>query len=182
MDKKEMAVAQAEEKTPVEEREFTEEQNKAQTRMFENDFINGLIAAAGFRTDEVKHLEIRRGGVLYFAFDIRALGEDEYNRCKTKHTKYVRNKQLGIKLPEDTNTVKYRCAIIHQATVEEDRAKLWDNKKIWDALNDKGCQIMNGLDVIEYALKSGRKERVIEEIDKLSGYDSSDNLEEVAKN
>ena len=41
---------------------------------------------------------------------------------------------------------------------------------------------MNGLDVIEYALKSGEKERVIEEIDKLSGYDSSDNLEEVAKN
>lgn len=38
MDKKEMAVAQAEEKTPVEEREFTEEQNKAQHRMFENDF------------------------------------------------------------------------------------------------------------------------------------------------
>lgn len=52
MDKKEMAVAQAEEKTPVEEREFTEEQNKAQTRMFENDFINGLIAAAGFRTEK----------------------------------------------------------------------------------------------------------------------------------
>jgi hypothetical protein len=184
MDKKEMAVAQEEDKAQVEEIEFTEDQNKAQTRMFENDFINGLIAAAGFRTDEAerKHIEISRGGILFFAFDIRALGEDEYNRCKTKHTKYVRNKQLGIKLPEDTNTVKYRCAIIYQATVEEDRAKLWDNKKIWAALNEKGCQIMNGLDVIEYALKSGEKERIIEEIDKLSGYDSSDNLEEVAKN
>lgn len=184
MDKKENAVAQTEEKIQVEEMEFTEDQNKAQTRMFENDFISGLIAAAGFRTDEAerKHIEIARGDVLYFAFDIRALGEDEYNQCKTKHTKYVRNKQLGIKLPEDTNTVKYRCAIIYQATVETDRTKLWDNKQIWETLNNKGCQIMNGLDVIEYALKSGEKERVIEEIDKLSGYNSSNNLEEVAKN
>ena len=40
---------------------------------------------------------------------------------------------------------------------------------------------MNGLDVIEYTLKSGEKDRIIEAIDKLSGYDS-DNLEEVAKN
>lgn len=68
------------------------------------------------------------------------------------------------------------------ATVEKDRAKLWDNKQIWEALNNKGLQIMNGLDVIEYSLKSGEKEKVIEEIDKLSGYDSNDNLEEVAKN
>ena len=52
MDKKEITAAQTEEKAQVEERDFTEEQNKAQTRMFENDFISGLIAAAGFRTDE----------------------------------------------------------------------------------------------------------------------------------
>lgn len=39
---------------------------------------------------------------------------------------------------------------------------------------------MNGLDVIEYSLKAGEKDKVLEAIDKLSGYD--DNLEEVAKN
>lgn len=184
MDKKETTAAQTVEKAEVEDREFTEEQNKAQTRMFENDFISGLIAAAGFRTDEAeqRHIEIARNGVLLYAFDIRALGEEEYDKCKTKHTKYVRNKQLGIKLPEDTNRAKYRCAIIYQATVEADRAKLWDNKQVWETLNNKGLQIMNGLDVIECSLKSGEKERIIEEIDKISGYDSSDNLEEVAKN
>ena len=165
----------------VEEREFTEEQNKVQTRMFEGDFIQGLLAAADYKTDETQRIEIVRNGTLYFAFSIRALGEEEYNRCKTKHTKYGRNKQLGIKLPEDTNTVKYRSALIYEATVQSDRENLWDNKKIWDALNQKGFQIMNGLDVIEYTLKSGEKDRIIEAIDKLSGYDS-DNLEEVAKN
>ena len=39
---------------------------------------------------------------------------------------------------------------------------------------------MNGLDVIEYSLKAGEKDRVLEVIDEISGYDS--NLEEVAKN
>lgn len=165
----------------VEEREFTEEQTKTQLRMFEGDFIKGLIAAADYKTEETQRIEIIRNGVLFFAFNIRALGEEEYNKCKTKYTKYVRNKQLGIKLPEDTNTVKYRSAIIYEATAKEDRDKLWDNKSVWDALNDKDCQIMNGLDVIEYTLKSGEKDKIIEAIDKLSGYDSN-NLEEVAKN
>ena len=165
----------------VEEREFTEEQTKTQLRMFEGDFIKGLIAAADYKTEETQRIEIIRNGVLFFAFNIRALGEEEYNKCKTKHTKYVRNKQLGIKLPEDTNTVKYRSAIIYEATAKEDRDKLWDNKSVWDALNDIGCQIKNGLEVIEYTLKSGEKDKIIEAIDKLSGYDSN-NLEEVAKN
>ena len=165
----------------VKDMEFTEEQTNTQIRMFEGDFIQGLIAAADFKTEETKRIEIVRSGVVYFAFSIRALGEEEYNKCKTKWTKYVRNKQLGIKLPEDTNTVKYRSALIYQATVEEDREKLWDNKKVWAALNNKGLQIMNGLDVIEYCLKSGEKDKVIQAIDELSGYDA-DNLEEVAKN
>ena len=36
-------------------------------------------------------------------------------------------------MPEDTNAVKYRDALIYQATVEEDRAKLWDNKKVFQS-------------------------------------------------
>ena len=103
----------------VEEREFTEEQTKTQLRMFEGDFIKGLIAAADYKTEETQRIEIIRNGVLFFAFNIRALGEEEYNKCKTKHTKYVRNKQLGIKLPEDTNTVKfYRIGIFRQLNSE----------------------------------------------------------------
>ena len=92
----------------------------------------------------------------------------------------MRNKQFGIKLPEDTDRIKYQSAIIYTATVEDDRKNLWDNKKVWNALRDKGIQIMNGLDVIEYTLKAGEKDRVLEAIDALSGYDT--NLEEVAKN
>lgn len=159
-----------------------EEDTKTIIRTNEEDFIQGLIAAADFGKDESERqfIKIFRGGKLLFAFNIRPLGSEEYDKCRKKWTKYVRNKQLGIKMPEDTDRVKYHSALIYQATIEEDREKLWDNRKVWDALNNKGLQIMNGLDVIEYTLKAGEKDKIIEAIDKLSGYEAD--LEEVAKN
>ena len=139
--------------TPVtEEIELDAEETKNQLRIHEEDFIQGLIDAAGYTSDETQPIEIARGGKVYFTFSIRPLSEEEYDRCKKKWTKYVRNKQFGMKLPEETNSIKYRAALIHTATVEADREKLWDNKKVWEALRNKGLQIMSGLDVIEYCL------------------------------
>lgn len=82
----------------VEEREFTEEQTKTQLRMFEGDFIKGLIAAADYKTEETQRIEIIRNGVLFFAFNIRALGEEEYNKCKTKAQLQKSCRQLFIML------------------------------------------------------------------------------------
>ena len=109
-----------------------------------------------------------------------SLTEEQYNKCRKKHTKYVRNRQMGTKVPEETDAVKYRAALIYEATITEDREKLWDNKKVWEALRNKDKQILNGLDVIEYTLRAGEKDKIIDCIDSLSGYE--DNLEEVAKN
>ena len=169
----------------VEEQEITEyETNEEGTKILiranEEDFIQGLIDAAEYASEETQRIEIVREGRLYFAFHVRPLSSQEYEKCKKKYTKYVRNKQFGMKLPEDTDRIKYQSAIIYEATVEEDRKNLWDNHKGWNALNAKEDRIMNGLDVIEYSLKAGEKDKVLEAIDKLSGYD--DNLEEVAKN
>lgn len=169
-----------EESGKVEDVEFTQEETQAQIRMNEEDIIQGLISAADYGAEDHQTIEIVREGRVYFRFRIRPLREDEYNQCKKKHTKYVRNRNIGMKMPEDTNSVKYRSELIYQATVDEDRRKLWDNKKVWEALRDKDMQIMNGLDVIEYSLKAGEKDRIIDAIDKLSGYDTA--LEEVAKN
>lgn len=164
----------------VREYETSEEDTRTLIRANEEDFIQGLIDAAEFASEETQRIEIIREGRLYFAFNIRPLNSQEYEKCKKKHTKYVRNKQLGMKLPEDTDRIKYQSAIIYEATVDEDKEKLWDNRKVWDALNAKKDRIMNGLDVIEYSLKAGEKDKILEAIDRISGYES--NLEEVAKN
>lgn len=181
-----MAVSDSKEKNEgkdrenIEEREFTPEQDGNQLKIHEEDFLQGLIDAAGYAEEEKQRIEIAREGRLMFAFSIRPLSESEYNSCKKKHTKFVRNRSLGVKMPEDTDNVKYRADLIYRATIEEDKKKLWDNKKVWEALRNKGMQIVSALDVIEYSLKAGEKDQIVDCIDKLSGY--NDNLEEVTKN
>lgn len=164
----------------AEEREFSMEESQNQLRANEEDFIQGLLEAASYSHEERQAIEIVREGKVYFKFTIRPLSEVEYDQCKKKCTKYVRNKSFGIKMPEETDSAKYRASLIYRATVEEDREKLWDNKKVWEALRNKGLPVMNGIDVIECTLKAGEKDKVIEIIDELSGYGS--NLEEVIKN
>lgn len=180
MEDRKMASIEILENQDMQEVEFTEEENKEIIRANEDDFIQGLIDAASFTEDDTQKIEIKREGKLYFAFTIHPLTEEQYNKCRKKHTKYVRNRQMGTKVPEETDAVKYRAALIYEATITEDREKLWDNKKVWEALRNKDKQILNGLDVIEYTLRAGEKDKIIDCIDSLSGYE--DNLEEVAKN
>lgn len=168
----------ANEKTnQVEDIELTDEENKAQLRTYENDILKGLLTAANFKTEEdnIHPVEIARNGVVLFGFRVRPLTEEEYQNCKEKNTKYVRNKQLGIKFPENTDSVRYRSALIYQATIEEDRAKVWDNKEAWRRLN-----ILNGIDLVDKTLLAGEKDAVLEVIDKISGYSAT--TEEIAKN
>lgn len=161
----------------VEEIEMTEEENKGQLRIYENDILKGLLAAAAFKTEEdnIHPVEIARNGVVLFTFRIRPLSEEEYHQCKDKNTKYVRNKQLGIKFPETTDSVRYRSSLVYQATVEEDRTKIWDNKEAWKELN-----VLSGIDLIDKILLAGEKDAVLEIVDKISGYTVT--TEEVAKN
>lgn len=167
----------------TEDREFTAEETKNQSRAFENDILKGVLESAGFADteEEYRTIEIARQGKVLFTFRIRPLTEDEYEKCKKKNTKYVRNKQLGIKMPEDTNNVKYRSDIIYTATVDEDRKLLWDNRQIWKALTDKGVDILTATDVIDTVLKPGEKAAVVEQIDLISGFEDN-NFEEVLKN
>lgn len=162
----------------VREENFSEKETQGQLLTVENDFISGMLAAAAYKNDELRQINIIRDGKLYFSFKVHALGEEEANKCRKKYTKYVRNKQIGIKFAEETDTAKFRSSLIYHATVEEDRIKLWDNQQVWEGLRKQGVLVVTALDVIEAVLLGGEKDRVIDEINKLSGFDS-ENLEEV---
>lgn len=173
-----MAESEKIKKTTIEDAELTPEEEQGQIRTFEGDILRGLLAAADFADeDSTVEIEIARKGVVYFKFRIRPLSEDEYNSCKKKNTKYVRNRQLGIKFPEDTDATRYRSQLIYEATVAEDRAKVWDNKDAWKAPQ---INVTNGIDMIDKVLLAGEKDAVLTKLDLISGYDST--LEEVAKN
>lgn len=170
------------ENLPVENADFTDAETKEQMLSCEEDIIQGLIEAANFKSDERKKIEIVRGGKLFYSFEIQPLSEDEYNAARKKHTKNQKNRRLGIVVSNDVNAVKYRDQLIYNATVPEDRKRLWDNKKVWSALNAKNIDIVSPLDVIEYTLKAGEKDRIIDIIDQISGFDGDTDIEETAKN
>lgn len=162
--------------------EGLKEETKAVALKNESDFIHGLLES--YTPDdqdmETKKIEIFRQDKLMFAFSIKPLTEQEYEKCKRKHTKYVKNKQLGMKIPEETNNVKFRSELIYQATVLEDRKLLWDNRAVWSGLEAKGLDILTATDVIDVVLKPGERTKIIDAIEELSGYEGD--LEEVTKN
>lgn len=134
------------------------------------------------RHEEVTEKIVVKFGDLVFSFRIRPLSEKEWDRCREKNTKYQKNRRLGMKMPESTNTVGYHSFLIYTATVEEDRAKLWDNKKFWAAA---GNDVLTGTDMVDKLIPlAGKKQEIVERIERLSGYDdeSEEAYDETVKN
>lgn len=142
----------------------------------EDQLLRGLLEAAEDRENEAVVIEIARKGKVFFTFRIRPITEKESNRCNDLATKYTRKR--GVKVAEDVDIAKYRSLIIHTATVDEDKAKTWDNKALWDKLN-----VLNGVDVIDKVLHPGEKAAVIDKINEISGYgEEAEDIEDLAKN
>lgn len=167
------------EKAPeVVDEEFTEhetqDQEKTKLRTAETDFIEGMLQAAEDRTEVTKLFEVIRNGHKYFEFHLHALSDEEARQCRKKYTKFVRNKAIGVKFEDSVDQAKFRSSLIYHATTEEDRENLWDNKKLWSGLQMKGYQIVTALDVIEAVLNGGEKDRALEMVNELSGYNTDD--------
>lgn len=157
--------------------EMTEETKNTLIREYEDDILGGLIAAASYKDDEneTAKIQIVRDKKIVLEFSIRPLGEEEYMKCRKNNTTYRKNKQVGTRVAESVDAARYRAELIYRATVDEDRAKIWDNRQAWDRL-----AVVCGIDLVEVALKAGEKDMILEKLDELSGYQIS--LEETAKN
>ncbi|NLM86729.1 MAG: hypothetical protein GX171_08565 [Clostridiales bacterium] len=130
--------------------------------------------------DRVETIEVLFGKTR-FRFRIRPLSEKEWDKCRERNTKYQKNRRLGgMRLPESTNTTGYHSDLIYTATVDEDKAKLWDNQKFWSAVN-----AVTGTDMVDKLIPyAGKKQQVVERIEMLSGYgdESEADYEEAVKN
>ena len=135
-----------------------EQPTQEQILMSESELLRGLIEAGNEKDSEASYerIQIKRGGKLKFEFRIRPISEEESLACHDHATKFAPR-------------------LIYTATVDEDRAKLWDNKQAQQAFN-----VLQGVDVIDCVLLSGEKDRIIDRINEISGYD--DEADETAKN
>lgn len=161
----------------IEVTEMSKEEKNATIRKYEDDILGGLLAAASYKTNEedIATIEIVRGGAVVLSFRIRPMGEEEYLQCKKDNTVYKKNKNIGTRVADHVNAARYRCQLIYEATLEEDRDKIWDNHKAWERL-----AVTNGIDLIEVVLKAGEKDLILDKLDEISGYQPT--MEETAKN
>lgn len=150
--------------------------NKEDLLAVENSILDGILGAAQDNEEDIATIQIVRKGKTYFEFDIRGLSEKMYNDLHDQATKFRKARNMGgVKVPEETDTARFRSLLIYHATIKEDRKKLWDNKEAWNALG-----VINAHSMIEKVLKAGEKNAIIDKIDEISGY--SDDVDGIIKN
>jgi len=159
----------------------TEEQEEKRNEILlnENQLLNGLMELANEKEQNTgcEKIQIKRKGAVIIEFRVRPISEDESQDCWRKATKYTPYKKDQPRKALDTDTALYRSYLIYFATVDEDRDKVWDNKQFMAAK-----QIFKGVDVIDMILNAGEKARVIDIIDRISGFDDDEDLNEQVKN
>jgi hypothetical protein len=155
----------------------TEEEIKEEILMSEDDLLHGLLELGKSKeqTDSFRKIQIKRDGKLYIEFRVRPISEDESQDCWRTATKYAHRNKNEPRRAIETNTSLFRSYVIYRATVEEDRAKIWDNKQAMAAF-----KIFQGVEMIDRILLAGEKARIIETIDEISGFDNE--LEDEGKN
>ncbi len=145
--------------------------------MNENELLAGLLELGGRKDEALSYhkIQIKRNGVVKLEFRIRPVTEDETQSCLKMARKYATTRPGQPKKVIETNNTKLRSLIVYTATVDEDRAKIWDNKSAQTALN-----ILTGWEMVDKVLLAGEKDKVIDKIDEISGF--GDDLEETAGN
>jgi len=161
-----------EDDTPISQEELREE-----IAINEDEILKALTSKAQ-HDDRIERIEVKFGPTT-FSFRIRPLSEKEWDKCRERNTRYQKNRRLGgMRLPESTDTTGYHSDLIYTATVDEDKAKLWDNKKLWAAVN-----AVTGTDMVDKLIPyAGKKQAIIERIEAISGYDEDDSYTETVKN
>lgn len=164
------------------EPDMTEDDMTEVIRENEGDLLEGLLAAAEDAEEETVKIDIVRNDRHYFSFSIHPLSEERLSEIRKKYTKYEKNRRTGLKVATDLDNAKYRSSVIYNSTIQADKDKIWDNKKIWEGLRKQGRIIVNALDVIDAVLLPGEKDKIMETADELNGYDNEDLKVQTAKN
>lgn len=146
--------------------------------VFNEDEILKALTDKSQHEDRVEIIEVLFGKTR-FTFRIRPLSEKEWDKCRERNTKYQKNRRLGgMRLPESTNTTGYHSDLIYTATVTEDKAKLWDNKRLWDVVN-----AVTGTDMVDKLIPyAGKKQAIIDRIEAISGFGDDEEYNESIKN
>lgn len=129
----------------------------------ESDITAALLEAASYRMNQ-KTATVRikdpSGEKLLFTFQVRGLDEDEWAKCRRQN---LSNRGLRT---EELNNARFLSQVIYEATIDEDKERVWKNKAVWQKLN-----VVSGVDLVNMLIPPGKKNSIVEAITKLSGYE-----------
>ena len=112
----------------------------AEIERIDSNIADVLLGAASYLkgTDKKQTINIKRKGKTLFQFTIEPLDERTIEKARKQNIKNKgrRNEEL------DGN--RYVAQLIYEATIEEDKNRIWRNKEVWDKLN-----IASGADAVQ---------------------------------
>ena len=77
--------------------ELTEEEKKEMILENEDDYLEGLLAAADDAANDTKKIDIIRNERKYFSFSIHSLTDEMLRDIRKKYTKYTKNRRQGCR-------------------------------------------------------------------------------------
>lgn len=143
----------------------------------EYDLVSSLLEAAEFKTsdDNITECDIKRNGKFLFTVRVHPVSDADTRVARKNASTYManpNNKKLP-KILKEQNEVLLKSWIIYLATVEEDQEKIWGNP----AVMQKHALTLP-VESIDILLTAGEKEKVFEEVGKISGLiDDEDDAE-----
>lgn len=137
----------------------------------ESNIVDALLNAAAFRSEtNLREVVIKRGAIEMFRFKIHGVDEDTVNKCRKLATKNRGRRD------ETVDWLRNAANLIYEATVDDDKKRLWNNREVWQRLD---C--VTGSDVVMKCLTPAERAKIVEVIENISGYDD-DGLDDFIKN
>ncbi|MBM7633828.1 phage tail assembly chaperone [Geomicrobium sediminis] len=128
----------------------------------ETDLLNSLLEAHNYKQEKHQKIDIIRDGKRYFSFSVKGIDDETQEAIRKKYTS-IEGK--GRKQQQKFDGVGFSNSLIYNATIDEDKQKLWNNKEL-----RKQLDVLSPADVVGAVLLSGEKDRVGEVIHELSGF------------
>ena len=146
--------------------------NDEELEQVENGLVGALMEAASYLdgADKRRLITIKRYDRVLFKFTIEPITEDVWQKCRRQ------NLMNRGKATEELNNSRFLAQAIYEATVDEDKQRLWQNRDVWQKLN-----VASGVDVVNLVLTPAEKTAIANKLSEISGFDD-DGLDDLIKN
>lgn len=143
-----------------------------QLAKLDNDIAAALIEASEYNigTDKRRKINIQRNGKPLFSFTIEPVDEETMRRVRRENLKN-RGRRTEELIGE-----RFVAQLIYEATIEEDKNRLWRNREVQERLN-----VASGTDVVQKVLTPAERSKLEEVLIEIGSYDS-DGLDDLIKN